>query len=77
MPNRSQVVVWGTINLASLLFRAFNLDDFPASIGATGRTNTMGWFRTMALGTIVQRRRGKTKMAAPLALTRLSIFPFR
>lgn len=74
MPKRSQTAVL-TVNLASLLFRAFNPDDLPAGIGATGRTNTMRQFRTMALGTVVQVRRGKAEMAAPLTLTRFSVFP--
>ncbi len=75
MPKRSQTAVL-TVNLASLLFRAFNPDDLPAGIGATGRTNTMGQLRAMALGTIVQRGRCKSEMTAPLTLTRLSIFSF-
>ena len=76
MPNRLQIAVLSTVNLARLfLLRAFNLDDLPAGIGATGRTNAMRQLRTMALGTIVQRRRGNLKMTAPFTLTRLSILP--
>ena len=62
------------IHLASLLLRAFDLNDLPASIGATGWTNAMRQLQAMALGTIVHGRRGNLKMTAPLTLTRLSIF---
>ena len=73
MPKRSQIAVL-TVNLASLLFRAFNPDDLPAGIGTTGRTNAMRQLRTMALRTKIQRRRSKPEMTAPFALARLSIF---
>ena len=76
MPKRSQIAVLSTGQplLASLLFRALNLNDFPASIASTGRTNMVRQLRAMALRAIVQRRGSQLKMTASLALTRLSIF---
>ena len=56
-------------------FRAFNLDSLPASIGATGRTNMVRQFGTVALRAIVQGRKRQPKMATPLTLTCLSVFP--
>lgn len=43
MPKKSQIAVLSIAqsSLASLLFGAFNLDDFPASIAATGGTSVM------------------------------------
>ena len=70
-------MVQGTANSARFLFRAFNLDDLSAGIVATGRADMVGQLRTMTLGTIVQRRSIQTKVAAPLTLTRLGVFPFR
>jgi hypothetical protein len=55
MPKRSQIAVLSTahFSLVSLLFGALNLDDFPASIASTGRTNMVREFRAVTLRAIL------------------------
>ena len=60
-----------------LLFRRFNLDDFPATIAPASGTNMMRQFRAITLRAIVQRRRGQPKVTAPLPLARLGVFSLR
>jgi len=44
--------------LLRFLLGALDFNNLPAGISATGRTNAMGQLGTVALGAIVQRRRG-------------------
>ncbi len=79
MPKRSQIAVLSTAHpsLISLLFGGLNLDDFPAGIAATGKTNVMRSLRTVTLRAIRYSRKGQPEVVAPFTSTRLGVFSFR
>jgi hypothetical protein len=48
---RERVFLINKIKLTGPSSLSFNLDNFPAIVGATGRANMMRQLRAMALGT--------------------------
>ena len=63
--------------LFGFLFRALNLDNLSAIVGATNGAHLVWWLGAVALRAVDQRRRRQAVVAASVAAAGFGYFSFR